>query len=216
MDIREVKLYDCKIDKDFKENKNGFYDTVAKSKIGEFENIIFLELSKDQFEYINKLDYKNILFNIKGHMQVKVNKKGIPFLYFKANFIMSIDEINKIKKDKLNQLKNKKNKNTPPNEKVFNWMEKLEELGYKTIEVNTSDIILKDKEHLKSTTVDFSTKYLKNDLKVVLKKLDNSDKYELILGWKALIGARVFDKKLTAYLVDVNRKDLLEKIKDPE
>ena len=216
MDIREVKLYDCKIDKDFKKNNNGFYDTVAKSKIGEFENIIFLELSKDQFEYINKLDYKNILFNIKGHMQVKVNKKGIPFLYFKANFIMSIDEINKIKKDKLNQLKNKKKKNTPPNEKVFNWMEKLEELGYKTIEVNTSDIILKDKEHLKSTTVDFSTKYLKNDLKVVIKKLDNSDKYELILGWKALIGARVFDKKLTAYLVDVNRKELLEKIKDPE
>ena len=129
---------------------------------------------------------------------------------------MSLDDIDKVKKEKLNKLKNKKNQNTKPNENVFKWTEKLEKLGYKLVELNTSDIILKGKEHLKSTTVDFSKKYLKNDLKVAIKKLPDSDKYELILGWKALIGARIFDKKLIGYIVDENREELLEKIKDPE
>ena len=223
MNIREVKLYDCKIDTDFKENKNGFYDTVAKSKIGELENIIFLEINKEQFDYINKLDYKNMLFNVKGYMQAKKNKKDIPFLCFKANFIMSVEEINKIKLAKKasqnNALKNapknnKKNNKQKADNKVFKWEQKLEDLGYEQKEVEVKDILLKDREHFKSTTVDFSVKYLKNDLKVAIKQIKDSDKYELILGWKALIGAKIFDKKLKGYIVDLNRKDLLEKIED--
>ena len=230
MDIREIKLYDCVIDTDFKENKNGCYDTVAKAKIGKFENIVFLELDKEEFEYINQLDYKNTPFNIKGHMQVKVNKKGLPFIYFKANFIMSVEEVNKIKHAKaelLNKIKNQEKNNgqdnkqhnvkdnkqdTTQSNKCFKWEQKVEELGYEQIEVDTKDIVLKDKEHLKNATINFSKKYLKYDLKVAIKKIENSDKYELILGWKSLIGARMFDKKLTGFVVDVDRKELLEKI----
>lgn len=209
MEIREVKFYDCKLDSDFKENKEGAFNTIAKTMIGEFENIILLEITKDQYEYLNSIDYKNLLFNIKGHMQIRKNKKDIPFLFFKANYIQSLDDLKKLK-----QAKRKKKKKKNDLVASLNWHEKIELLDYEKIEnFDCRKIKLVDEEHLIPCKLEFNPKYLQDrELKAVIKKIEETDRFELILGWKDLLSAKFFDRDLSVYIVKENRKELVEKL----
>ena len=74
-----VKLYNCKIDSELKEGKNEEYNCITKAYIGEekLESIFYLSLDKEQYKYVSGLDYKNTLFNMKGVIQVRKNKKDI-------------------------------------------------------------------------------------------------------------------------------------------
>lgn len=94
MEIKEIKLKDCKIDSDFTKVNENTYSCVSKAIIGEenLESIIYLELSNEHYEYINKFNYKELLFNLKGIIQIRKNKKDIPFLFFKVSSIINTEE----------------------------------------------------------------------------------------------------------------------------
>lgn len=209
MEIREVKFYDCKLDLDFKENKEGSFNTIAKTMIGEFENIILLEITRDQYEYLNSMDYKKFLFNIKGHMQIRKNKKDIPFLFFKANYVQSLDDLNKLKKSK------GKRKQSVSGASL-KWHEKIELLEYEKIEnFDCRKIKLVDSEHLQPCRLEFNPKYLHGrELKAAIKPIEKTDKFELVLGWKDLLSAKFFDRDLSVYIVKEDRKTLVKKLSE--
>ena len=76
-----------------------------------------------------------------------------------------------------------------------------------------------NEEHIKKFQLTISRndidKYnrLSNEfVKIAVKSIEGTDDYELILGWKYLILAKLFDKKINCYIVDKSREALINEL----
>lgn len=219
MDIRKVILYDCRIDVDFKEVSKNTFRCVAKAKFNDVDdvlNIILIEINKQQLSYLELYDYKNNdlgYFDIKGYFEIKKNKKDVPFLLFKVTSIKLSSKrvadnkkIQEKKKKKKKELKIKLENNICA---FKDWYKKIEFLGLEKKVLDASKVKFLNEEHLKATSVEFNKKYiLYKDLIAVVEPIENSDNYKLILGWKSLIAAKLFDREITCYITNKTKDEL--------
>lgn len=216
MEIREIKLYDCMFDSELKESKDNKLSTVTKVKIGDFENIILFEFSKEQGEYLKNTNQEGVLFNVVGSFQVRKNKKEVPFLFLKVDSIISLEDLEKRKKEireKYNAEKKEKQKIKAQKEMRLRWTEKIEELCGNPVKIDYRKIDFVDKEHLKNSRIDFSAKYIEcKELKCVVSQNSDSDRYRLVFGWKQLITAKLFDKDIDVYIFNGSKDELIEKL----
>lgn len=219
MDIRKVILYDCRIDVDFKEVSKNTFRCVAKAKFNDVDdvlNIVLIEINKQQLSYLELYDYKNNdlgYFDIKGYFEIKKNKKDVPFLLFKATSIKLSSK--RVAENKRNQEKKKKKKkelkiNLENNICTFkDWYKKIEFLGLEKKVLDASKVKFLNEEHLKTTSVEFDKKYiLYKDLIAVVEPIENSNNYKLILGWKSLVAAKLFDREITCYITNKTKDEL--------
>lgn len=220
MKIREVKLYDCKIDSEFSEGKDGVYSFISKAIVGndELESIIYVEINKDQYKYLTSVDYKEMLFNLKGVFQIRKNKKDIPFMIFKVNFIMDNQEIEALKIRNEEKIKNKAisqynkikgEKKRAHAKKVreskkFNWKEIVPNLDEKLIEMNVDNIIITHNAHINSNKANIEI--VRENPRMVVRKIEESNKYELILGFKSFVSCKVFNIPARVYVINESRE----------
>lgn len=205
METSLVKLYNCKIDSDLKEGKNEDYTCITKTYVGEekLESIFYLSLDKEQYEYVNGLDYKNTLFNMKGVIQVRKNKKDIPFIYFKCSYIGSLEDIEKVKEKK--KLKNKK-------QEKLDWLGKIPNVEENLVELDPKKVRFMDDIHKQKTIIDIGS--VKDDYVPILavNPIEGTDEYSLVFGFRGLILAKMLDLKVRAYITDCNREELLKMV----
>lgn len=221
MDIRDVILYECRIDGEFKEVSKDIFHCIVKSKFDKCEgasSIVLIEVNKQQLSYLETYEYRDNEvghFDIKGTFEVRKNKKDIPFLLLKAISVRLsakrvADNKKKLEKKKEKKKKEKLENNLDNNSEDFSkWHKKIELLGLEKKVLDATKIKLLDEEHLKHTIVDFSKKYVLNkELIAVVEPIKDSDEYKLILGWKPLITAKLFDKEITCYITNKTKEEL--------
>lgn len=221
MDIRDVILYECRIDGEFKEVSKDIFHCIVKSKFDKCEgasSIVLIEVNKQQLSYLETYEYRDNEvghFDIKGTFEVRKNKKDIPFLLLKAISVRLsakrvADNKKKLEKKKEKKKKEKLENNLDNNSEDFSkWHKKIELLGLEKKVLDATKIKLLDEEHLKHTIVDFSKKYVLNkELIAVVEPIKDSDEYKLILGWKPLITAKLFDKEITCYITNKTKDEL--------
>ena len=221
MDIRDVILYECRIDGEFKEVSKDIFHCIVKSKFDKCEgasSIVLIEVNKQQLSYLETYEYRDNEvghFDIKGTFEVRKNKKDIPFLLLKAISVRLsakrvADNKKKLEKKKEKKKKKKLENNLDNNSEDFSkWHKKIELLGLEKKVLDATKIKLLDEEHLKHTIVDFSKKYVLNkELIAVVEPIKDSDEYKLILGWKPLITAKLFDKEITCYITNKTKEEL--------
>lgn len=221
MDIRDVILYECRIDGEFKEVSKDIFHCIVKSKFDKVDgasSIVLIEVNKQQLSYLETYEYRDNEvghFDIKGTFEVRKNKKDIPFLLLKVISVRLsakrvADNKKKLEKKKEKKKKEKLENNLDNNSEDFSkWHKKIELLGLEKKVLDATKIKLLDEEHLKHTIVDFSKKYVLNkELIAVVEPIKDSDEYKLILGWKPLITAKLFDKEITCYITNKTKEEL--------
>lgn len=216
MEIIEVKLKGCKIDSDFTKINENTYSCVSKAIIGEdnFESIIYLELSDEHYKYITKFNYKELLFNLTGVVQIRKNKKDIPFMFFKTNSIINTEEIAGIKEKKEETVKQKEliennTKRKDNNELDINtskWSDCIPGLKDNLIEMKMDKIKIINKIHTRMAMVDLK----RNSGIVVVKKIEDTDEYELIIGYATFIKCKLLDLTAKVYVTDKTRKEFVK------
>lgn len=201
-----VKLYDCKIDSEFKEGKNEEYNCITKAYIGEekIESIFYLSLDKEQYKYVSGLDYKNTLFNMKGVIQVRKNKKDIPFIYFKCSYIESLEDIAEAKKKKKEKIGKKQQK--------IEWISKIPNAQENLVELDPQKIKFVDEIHKHKAMIDIGGVKENYVPKLAVNPIEGTDEYALVFGFRGLILAKMLDLKVMAYVTDCNREELLKQI----
>lgn len=206
METSLVKLYNCKIDSELKEGKNEEYNCITKAYIGEekLESIFYLSLDKEQYKYVSGLDYKNTLFNMKGVIQVRKNKKDIPFIYFKCSYIESLEDIAEAKKKKKEKMNKKQQK--------IEWISKIPNAQENLVELDPQKIKFVDEIHKHKVMIDIGG--VKEDYipKLAVNPIEGTDEYSLVFGFRGLILAKMLDLKVMAYITDCNREELLKQI----
>lgn len=165
-----------------KKSKNKLYTTLYIMSDDNKKSTIYVELKEKQWNAINK-SYKQELLELEGSIEAKKTPDNKPFLYLKCN--------------KIEKLEN--NKFYKP------WYENIEESKF--IDINPSEIYLKEKEHIKGNLI-FNSKF---KLKPVAIKKDEENKYYLISGFKSFLHAKILDKNLKAYITDLTIKEFNEK-----
>lgn len=212
MEIKEIKLKDCKIDSDFTKVNESTYICVSKAIIGEesLESIIYLELSNEHYEYINSFNYKELLFNLKGSFQIRKNKKDMPFMFFKVTSIINTEE----RKERLKQrtlIENrKKNKKKVQDFKIHNWIDYVPEIKEDSIEMKMDKIKIINKIHNNKAIVDLKRK---NTL-VVVKEIENTDEYELLIGYGTFVKCKILDLPANVYITDKTRNEFIKYVND--
>lgn len=204
METSLVKLYNCKVDSELKEGKNEEYNCITKAYVGEekLESIFYLSLDKEQYEYVNGLDYKNTLFNMKGIIQVRKNKKDVPFLYFKCSYIESLSDIAKAKKNKKEKMNKKQAK--------IDWINNIPNAEENLVELDAKKIKFIDEIYKQKAMIDIGS--VRDDYvpKLAVNPIEGTDEYSLVFGFRGLILAKILDLKVMAYVTDCNREELLE------
>lgn len=225
MDILKVELVRCRVDCELKKKDKGMYVGLAKGLVGNdgIESIFYLEMDEEKYAYISGYDLESTLFDISGVMQARKNKNDVPFIYYKVmNLIKSEDKkvskeeiapivegnVEKEIEDKSDEKKKKKKKGE---NKVITVNEVVESLGLEPIIMSADKIKLTEKEHLKKAIVDLS----RNLNLVIIRPLEESDgEYSLVLGYSALIKAKLLNTPVTAYIVNKTREEVVDYIKD--
>lgn len=203
METSLVKLYNCKIDSDLKESKSGDFTCITKTYVGEekLESIFYLSLDKEQYEYIHGLDFKNTLFNMKGVIQVRKNKKDIPFIHFKCSYIESLDDIKRAKEKK--KSKNKK-------QEKLDWINSIPNAKESLVELDPKKIKFIDEIHKQKAMIDIGSVSDDYVPKLAVNPIEGTDEYSLVFGFRGLILAKMLDLKVMAYITDCNREELLK------
>ena len=222
MDISKVELVRCKFDCELKKNDKGMYVGLAKGLVGSncLESVFYLEMDQDIYGYISECDLESTLFDISGVMQARKNKKEVPFIFYKVmNLIKSVEkEVNKeeiVAEGKVNEEKennsDEKKKKKKGVGKVITVTEVVESLGLEPIIMSADKIKLTEKEHLKKAIIDLSKKLTL----VIIRPLEESEgEYSLVLGYSALIKAKLLNTPVTAYIVNKTREEVVDYIKD--
>lgn len=228
MDISKVELVRCKFDCELKKNDKGMYVGLAKGLVGNngLESVFYLEMDQEVYGYISECDLESTLFDISGVMQARKNKKEVPFIYYKVmNLIKSEDKENLYKMNKeetdpivggkvekeIEDKSNVKKKKKKGENKVITVTEVVESLGLEPIIMSADKIKLTEKEHLKKAIIDLS----RNLNLVIIRPLEESDgEYSLVLGYSALIKAKLLNTPVTAYIVNKTREEVVDYIKD--
>lgn len=221
MEIKEIKLKDCKIDSEFTKVNESTYSCVSKAIIGEdaFESIIYLELSNEHYEYINSFNYKELLFNLKGVFQIRKNKKDMPFMLFKVTSIINTEERLQIIEERKERLKQrtlmenkKKNKKKPEELKMnkHNWVEYVPGVQDNLIEMKMDKVKIINKVHKRRAVVDLK----KINRIVVVKEIDNTDEYELVFGYSTFIKCKILDLPANVYITDKTRNEFIKYVND--
>ncbi|WWU66881.1 hypothetical protein QJR26_19105 (plasmid) [Clostridium baratii] len=217
MECKIVRFYDCKLNGEFKEKDNDIFQTLVKANVNDVMNIFLLEINKKQYDYLVRFDYKDEdseLFDIGGYIEVKKNKKDIPFLLIKATEVKLSRKRRKKTKKNIEQKKKKENEANKEKQFTFSkWEEKIKLLNLDTKVLDSRKIKLVDEEHLKNVRIDFSKNYIRNkELIALVSPIENSDEYKLVIGWKSLIMAKIFDKEIFCYLTDESKKEIKDKL----
>lgn len=216
MEIKEIKLKDCKIDSDFTKVNENTYSCVSKAIIGEenLESIIYLELSNEHYEYINKFNYKELLFNLKGIIQIRKNKKDIPFLFFKVSSIINTEERLQSIIERKKRLKEKAlmdNNSTKKSCEIIykpNWSEYIPGLNDSLIEMKMDKIKIINNIHAKKSIVDLN----KSIGIVVVKKIEDTDEYELIIGYSTFVKCKLLNLPAKVYITEKTRDEFIKYI----
>ena len=216
MEIKEIKLKDCKIDSDFTKVNENTYSCVSKAIIGEenLESIIYLELSNEHYEYINKFNYKELLFNLKGIIQIRKNKKDIPFLFFKVSSIINTEErLQSIieRKKRFNEKAVMDNNATKKSCEIIykpNWSEYIPGLNDSLIEMKMDKIKIINNIHAKKSIVDLN----KSIGIVVVKKIEDTDEYELIIGYSTFVKCKLLNLPAKVYITEKTRDEFIKYI----
>ena len=216
MEIKEIKLKDCKIDSDFTKVNENTYSCVSKAIIGEenLESIIYLELSNEHYEYINKFNYKELLFNLKGIIQIRKNKKDIPFLFFKVSSIINTEERLQSIIERKKRLKEKalmdNNATKKSCEIIYkpNWSEYIPGLNDSLIEMKMDKIKIINNIHAKKSIVDLN----KSIGIVVVKKIEDTDEYELIIGYSTFVKCKLLNLPAKVYITEKTRDEFIKYI----
>lgn len=209
MNIKKFALLSCIISDDFKEVKEGCYQALVKANQNDMESIILLEINKKHYNFLQSFDYKKININIKGEIQVRKNQKDIPFLFFKAI---------RIERSESKSIKNRRSKDEEIFQK-FNWIKEIGKLECEVKELDSRNIKFINEKHIKRIQIDISRKVINKflessseNVKVAVRPIENTENYELLIGWRIMILSKLFDKNVKCYVVDKSREELVQEL----
>lgn len=213
------------LDSEVKLNKEGKYVVIVKSSLEDKENsesILFVEMTKKQWDRVKNKEGK---LYITGKMMVKKNKKDIPFVYVIS---MNVSETKEIK-NKLKSKKKDENIETPVscveekkeddaieksdlkkevkiNKQIISWFRYIPKESFIEVEAKKIRIMQECHNNFK-LSIDITEKnknYSGNPIAV--SDLGNGE-YELLVGIKSYVKAKLFDKKLKVFVTDLTREE---------
>lgn len=205
------------LDKEPKVNEDGTVDLLLTNTVEEMArkdikakgNSIFLvRLSKNQWNSNKtKLLEKNNEIKVIGYLKALVNKKGVPFVYVAPEIIDVYD----IKKSEEKNNKGKAFKGVSfqvniANKKYVPWRRFINPDDI--IELDPRKVILEDEDHINAQFkwLDFQKGRSYSEYVVAVRKIDE-DRYVLVSGLNRYIIAKIFNKKLSAYITDLTREE---------
>ena len=215
MDISKVDLVRCKIDCELKKNDKDNYVGLVKGLVGNdgIESIFYLEMDKEAYSYIAGYDLNNTLFDISGILQARKNKNDVPFIYYKVMNVIDDDEKKKITEsslieeegegDNTNVEIKKKKKKRKKGATIIDVIRHFE-LDY--IDMSADKIKLTEKKHLKTAVVKMNKK---TNLVIIRPLEESSDEYSLVLGYDALVRAKLLNTKVRAYILQKTRDEVI-------
>lgn len=214
MKLKTITLSNCLINDDFKEVKPGVFQALAKVNINDLESIVLLEITEKHYKFLKTFDYKSVELNIIGSMQVRKNKKDIPFLFFKVDKLKKVKVKQPTKKDNLSKIDKKLFK--------FNWKETIKNFNYEVKMLDVTSIKFVNEEHFAGFSFNISKKSMREyekkyeKAKIVVKPIEKTNDYELLIGWKSLILAKLLNKnkKIQCVVVDKSREELVNELFD--
>lgn len=179
-----------------KNKKEVPFAKIEVTRIGEYKKDKVLKIGKlrnEVFEDYKKLDLEKIQEKYK-HLGVSDAIKGI---------------YENIENEKINKIKQSRSKQT--NSKEIKWYDKKDNLKFVSLDVNKievkDEIYSKGKIQIELKKV-FGSEYINH---VVVKNIGN-EKYELVMGVKAYIRAKILNKNVQAYITDMDRDEFIKYI----
>lgn len=206
------------LDSEVKLNKEGKYVVIVKSSLEDKENsesIFFVEMTKKQWDRVKNKEGK---LYITGKMMVKKNKKDIPFVYVISTNVSLTKEIKKKvknietvvscveEKKEDDGVDKKETKEIKVSKPFVSWFRTIPEESY--IEVEAKKIRIMQECHNNFRFLINITEKNKNDLgnPIAVRDLGNGE-YELLVGINPYVKAKLFDKKLKAFVTDLTREE---------
>lgn len=196
------------IDKEPKVNKDGSADIILTNTYEEIankdirdkgESIFLVKLRKRLYEKHKAQFRRQREIYIVGYLKTGLSKKGKPFVYV-SPISVEFKKLSKI------AMKNK-NKIFKTKTHPVSWWELLECKDF--VEINSSEIDITDKKHLNGTVANVNLKKRKAPLYVAVRPCNG--KYELILGLKSLLIAKMFNLNVAAYITEESYDELVER-----
>lgn len=219
MDISKVELVRCKVDCELKKNDKGMYVGLAKGLVGNdgIESIFYLEMAEEAHAYISGYDLNNTLFDISGILQARKNKNGVPFIYYKVENVISDEDKEKVKDSSKENIVVEKdlvgNTNVKTEKKkrdiAIMWI--VKHFGLEPIYMSADKIKLTENKHLKTASVRMNKK---TNLVIIRPLEEPSDEYALVLGYDALVRAKLLNTKVRAYILDKTRDEVINYMKE--
>ncbi|MEG1312452.1 MAG: hypothetical protein RSD47_10665 [Romboutsia sp.] len=208
------------LDKEPKLNEDGTVDLIltnviddnARKDIKSKGNSIFLvKLSKAQWKSKKKKLLKpNREIKVVGHIKALVNKKGVPFIYVSPQSVEVFEVQDKKEKEpKVMKFKGLSSQINDANKKYIPWRNAVDDSEF--IELDPAKVILEDEEHINAQFkwLDLKKGRTYTNYIVAVRKIDE-DKYALVSGIARYIVAKIFNKKLSAYVTDLTREEFIE------
>lgn len=209
------------LDREPRENEDGSVDLILTNVIEDNapkalrkkgESIFLVRVSPKIWKNNRRIIRKeNAEFSVIGGVKASVNKKGMPFVYVQADYVLvnkhrqKIDTTTKELNQKIDRIKNK----------VVPWFADLKDEDF--IELTPDEIVLVEEDHLEANFkwLDFKELNRRTELNIAVRKLENG-KYALVSGIKNFIAGKVFNKNYRAYITDLEREEFVIKfeIKD--
>ena len=219
--IKSKILIKGTLDREPKENEDGSVDLILTNVIEDNapkelrkkgDSIFLVRISPKTWKRNRKVIRKeNAEFSVIGGVKASVNKKGMPFIYVQADYVLvrnnkpKIDTTVKELNQQINKIKNK----------VVPWFADLGDEDF--IELTPEVVLLVEEDHLEANFkwLDFKELNKRTELNIAVRKLENG-KYALVSGIKNFIAGKVFNKNYRAYITDLEREEFVIKfeIKD--
>lgn len=194
------------IDKEPKVNEDGSADIIlintyeekANRDIrGKGESVFLVKLRKKMYEKHKKQLNREKQISIIGYIKTGVSKKGKPFIYVSP---VSIEFY------PLEKMTIKKKKIFNTNTQQVPWWQLLNDEDF--IEINANEIFVIDDKHLNANISNVNLKRRNVPLYVAVKP--SNGKYELIIGLKSLLIAKIFNLNVKSYVTEQSYDELVE------
>lgn len=191
-----------------KEKPDGMIDVITT-----LNNTLHLfRFSKEQYEQIEKrkhLPKRSMLVTGEGKIVVST-KTNKPCMFVQVEDVHSLktkkpkSTILQIKQTKFNESANRKNKKVEKN-----WYDEIDKS--ELIEIDPNEVDLYEKVHVNANCCLQFNKYNKYKYisPIAIRKVN--DRYVLVSGFNRYIFAKVFNKKLTAIVTDLDKKEFDKK-----
>lgn len=195
------------VDKEPKVNKDGSADIILTNTYEETANkdirdkgdsIFLVKLRKRLYEKHKKQFNRQREISIIGYVKTGLSKKGAPFVYVSPT---------SIEFTKLSKINIKKNKIFKTKTQPIPWWQLLKDEDF--IEISSSEIDIIDDRHLNGCVSELNIKRRNTSLCVAVKPYNG--RYELIIGLKPLMIAKVFNLNVKAYVTDESYDELVER-----